>query len=173
MCSSDLAGPAAVEAARAAGREGGAASEALVSQMRGTAPIDEIVTDAQRAADQMKKVAQDRYVQEMAVIGQNPAPLKFNEIDNALNRVDKIVTYEGRERAALKPVRDDLVKLVDEWKAADPAKFHTAAGLDELKKVIWEDVMQGIPFEQGAKRKIVGDVYDAVKIGRASCRERV
>lgn len=158
------AGPDAIAAARQAGREGGAGAEAFTAQMRGAAPIEEIVTDARAAADQMKQVAQDRYVQDMARIGRNPTPLNFNDIDAALARADRIVTYEGRERRALVPVRDELVGLVNEWKGRDPAKFHTAAGLDELKKVIYQDVLGPLPFHGAeAQRKIAGDVYDAVK----------
>jgi hypothetical protein len=151
-----------IAAAREAGREGGAASEALTSQMRGSAPIDEIVSDARAAADQMKQAAQGSYVRDMAVIGKSPTTLHFNDVDKALANVDKIVKFEGRDRPALTGVRDQLNELVTEWKGSDPAKFHTPAGFDELKKNVW-DIMEPIPFDQGAKRKIVGDVYDAVK----------
>ncbi|MCK1281354.1 hypothetical protein IVB46_39665 [Bradyrhizobium sp. 61] len=157
------AGGEAIAAARQAGREGGAASEALTSQMRRNAPIDEIVADARAAANQMKRDAQASYQREMAATRANPAQLQFNDIDAAVNRIDNIVNYHGRPRQELLPIRDRLVDLVNEWKGRDPAFFHTPAGFDELKKVVYEDVLGKIPFEDKAARKIAGDLYDAVK----------
>ena len=157
------AGPEPVRTARQAGREGGAASEALTSQMRGVAPIDEIVDDARAAAAHMKGQGQAAYQREMAATRANTTQLNFNEIDAAVNRIDNIVTFHGRPRAELVPIRDRLVDLVNEWKGRDPAHFHTPEGFDELKKVIYEDVLGTLPYENKAARKIAGDLYGAVK----------
>ncbi|MGX1163736.1 hypothetical protein AB7M16_000002 [Bradyrhizobium sp. USDA 372] len=157
------AGAQSLAAARRTGYEGGAASEAFTSQMRGKAPIDEIVTDSRAAADQMKRDAQAAYRRDMAATRANPTQLSFNEIDAAVNRIDNIVNFHGRPRQELLPVRDKLVDLVNEWKGRDPAFFHTPEGFDELKKVIYEDVLGKLPFEDKAARKIAGDLYDAVK----------
>lgn len=156
-------GADAIAAARQAGREGGQASEALTSQMRKTAPIEDIVTDAKAAADQMKADAQARYRQGMAATKANPTQLSFRDVDAALQRVDNIVNFHGVPRADLAPLQERMTDLVNTWKSGDPQYFHTPEGFDELKKRIHEDVLGGIPYEQGAARKIAGDVYGAVK----------
>jgi hypothetical protein len=130
--------------------------------MRQTKPIDEIVTDARSAVDQMRQDAQAAYARDMAATNRNPAQLKFNDIDAAINRMDNIVNFQGRARPELLGVRNDLLKVINEWKGLDPAKFHTPAGFDELKKNIY-DIVEKIPYEQRTQRKIAGDIFGAVK----------
>ncbi|QOG23161.1 hypothetical protein [Bradyrhizobium sp. SEMIA] len=155
-------GATPVTEARLVGREGGAASEALTSQMRGKAPIEEIVADARSAADQMRKNAQASYQRDMQAIGRNPAVLDFKDIDAALQRVDNMVYFNGRPREKLLGVRNDLVDLVNQYKALPPQQFHTPAGFDNLKKEVY-DIIERLPFEHGTQRKMAGDVFGAIK----------
>jgi hypothetical protein len=155
-------GAAPLRAARETGREGGAASAALTSQMRGSAPIEEIVSDARAAADQMRQSAQASYQRDMQALGKNTTVLDFKDIDAAISRMDNIAHFNGRPREKLMDVRNDLVNLVDEYKALPPAQFHTPAGFDNLKKEVY-DIVERLPFEAGTQRKMAGDIYGAVK----------
>jgi hypothetical protein len=56
---------------------------------------------------------------------------------------------------------DDISAIVNEWKAYDPADFHTVEGLDALKRTIG-DLRDST--EQGTPARVAADrVYNAVK----------
>jgi hypothetical protein len=156
-------GAGSLETARQAGREGGAASEALTSQMRGSAPLEDILTDARAAGDQMRTDAQASYQRDMRAIRRDTQQLPWTRVDNAIARVDQLAKFGTQDiKASAAAARDAIKTKIADWKALNPAQYHTPAGFDALKQSI-NDTLETIPYQQKAARKVVGDVYDAVK----------
>jgi hypothetical protein len=52
--------------------------------------------------------------------------------------------------------------ILDEWKALDPAEFHTPEGLDALKQKLG-GVLESIPFQEKTARLAAGKIYNATK----------
>jgi hypothetical protein len=99
----------------------------------------------------------------MVNIKNDKTVLNFNGIDSAVQNAQNKTSYKGKivnERAAqeLQSVRD----IIDDWKAQNPAEYHTPEGLDALKQKVG-DVLENIPYEQKQARSAVGDVYKSIK----------
>lgn len=152
-------GPDVLKEAFQAGQKGGASDRALVEQMRGQAPATEIVSDAQAALRQLRRERGAEYTAEMAKLGANKTPLKFDEIDKAV--ANTVARYKGKSVSpSTEAVQSQLRDIVLDWKSL-PAEYHTAEGFDALKKRIG-DVQQNLPFNT-PQRLAADKVYNAVK----------
>lgn len=150
------------QAARA-GVTGGETARQFRENITGRAPLTDVLDDAKQNLEQMNQAKQAEYRSGMVNIKNDKTTLSFSGIDSAVNQAIGKTTYKGKvlnERAAqeLLKARD----LVDEWKTANPADFHTPEGMDALKQRIG-DLLETIPFEQKQARSAVGGVYNAVK----------
>lgn len=150
------------QAARA-GVTGGETARQFRENITGRAPLTDVLGDAKQNLEQMNQAKQAEYRSGMVNIRNDKTTLSFSGIDSAVNQAIGKTTYKGKilnERAAqeLLKARD----LVDEWKTANPADFHTPEGMDALKQRIG-DLLETIPFEQKQARSAVGGVYNAVK----------
>lgn len=157
------AGKEAVEQAYQAGRTGGTTAEQFRTNIRGQADPTEVLDIARANLDEMNRLKQTEYRSGMVNIAKDKSVLDFADIDKALQNATNKVTYKGKivnENAARK--LDEARSIIDEWKAYDPANFHTPEGLDALKKRVG-DVLESIPFEQKTTRSAIGDVYNSIK----------
>lgn len=150
-----------IQAARA-GYEGGQAAKAFRENIRGIAPTEEAVVDAQNALGQLRKQRGELYREGMVSVARDQTVLNFNKIDDALTDITRVGTFHGQiTQPKTQAIRQELGSTIAEWRVLDPATFHTAEGLDALKQKIGDirDATQyGTP-----DRKIANDVYHAVR----------
>ena len=157
------AGSEAIKQAYQAGKQGGTAAEQFRSNITGTAPMTDVLDMAKQNLSEMNSQKQAQYRSGMVNIKNDKTVLNFNGIDSAVQNAQNKTSYKGKivnERAAqeLQSVRD----IIDDWKAQNPAEYHTPEGLDALKQKVG-DVLENIPYEQKQARSAVGDVYKSIK----------
>lgn len=156
------AGSTAIKEAYEAGKQGGERGAAFTSQMRGTAPVNEVIETVKPAIEKMRSDRAAQYRQGMKNVTQDATVLDFIAIDKAVADTKKFGTYKGKiidESAA-----DTWQKIndkVSDWRNANPAEFHTADGLDALKRSIGDIVdssTPGTPSHAAAQK-----VYNEIK----------
>ena len=156
------AGAESIREAAKAGMAGGTKAEAFLEQMRGNAPIENVVNTAKDAVAELYRNRADAYTSGMTGATSSKVVLDFAPIDAAITKAEKIGTFNGikiRENAAtaLKEISDKI----QEFKAGDPAVFRTVEGFDKLKQAI-SDIQQAQPYGSPA-RKVADELYNAVK----------
>lgn len=155
-------GGESVRIAAKAGYEGGAPAQAFQESMRGAVPIENVVADARNAVKTMRDQRGSAYKSGMAGVAADTTALDFAVIDKALHDAQLIKTYKGQN---LSPSTEGIAKklqdTVNEWKALDPAEFHTAEGLDALKQKIG-DIRDATQY--GTPERVAADrVYHGVR----------
>jgi hypothetical protein len=157
-------GDEAINQAYKAGKKGGTDARQFTSNLRGEAPIDEVLSMAKQNLQAIGQQRQQAYRSGMANIKADKSVLSFDGIDDAVSQAQTVGTFKGRainDRAAqaVQQVADE----VNEWKSLDPVEFHTPEGLDALKQRVGA-VLEGLdPAKEGQARKAVGDVYNSIK----------
>ena len=156
------AGAESIREAARAGAAGGAKAEAFLGQLRGNAPIENVVSTAKEAVAELYRNKSDAYKSGMTGVTQNRALLDFAPIDQAIINAEKVGTFNGvvirgNAASALKEIKDKVA----EFKAGNPAVFRTVEGFDKLKQAIG-DIQQALPYGTPA-RKVADDLYNSVK----------
>lgn len=156
------AGAEAIREAAKAGAAGGSKAEAFLEQMRGNAPIKNVVNTARDALSELYKNRSDAYLSDMTNITRNKKILNFAPIDAAIAKAEQIGTFHGikiRENAA--DALADIKSKIDEFKANPATDVRTIEGFDKLKQAI-SDIQQAQPYGTPA-RKVADEMYNAVK----------
>lgn len=157
-------GSEAINQAFKAGQQGGTAARQFTANLRGEAPMDEVLSMAKQNLQAIGQQRQQAYRSGMANIKADKSVLSFDGIDDAVKQAQTVGTFKGRainDRAAqaVQQVADE----VNQWKSLDPAEFHTPEGLDALKQRVGS-VLEGLdPAKEGQARKAVGEVYNSIK----------
>lgn len=148
-----------VAAAFRAGKDG---ATDFVRNMRGQGEFDDVVATAKQGLENMRAARAAEYRNGMAKISSDKSVLDFKPIDDAMNRVMTIGNFKGVQtnKHAASTV-NELADTVAQWKALDPAEYHTPEGLDALKRAIG-DVRDSTQFGTPA-RKAADAIYNAVK----------
>jgi transcription antitermination factor NusG len=157
------AGREAISQAFGAGRRGGETAEQFRANITGRADPTEVLDIARANLEEMNRLKQAEYRSGMVDIKRDKTVLDLADIDKSLGNARLKTQYQGKVvnvRAAQE--LDDVSKILDEWRNADPNTFLTPEGLDALKKRVG-DVLEGIPFEQKTARAAVGEVYNSIK----------
>lgn len=155
-------GGGSIKAAAKAGFEGGQAEAALAKNMRGSVPMEEVVTEAKSALSSVRNDRGNAYRAGMGDIAKDTTPLDFTPIDQAVQSVNQVKNFKGQNLSPkTTAIRKEISDAVGEWKALDPAEFHTAEGLDALKQKLG-DIRDGTQFGT-PERKVADQVYNAVK----------
>ncbi len=156
------AGGQSIRTALGAGLKGGPAATAFADNMRGKVPIQNIVDSAQQGISKLKADRSNDYLAGMGGVNSDPTVLNLSPIDRAVNQTFSINNFKGIDLApGTAATRQKIVDAVDLWKNQNPADFHTAAGLDALKKsvgFILNDTKPGTADYAVAKK-----AYDAIK----------
>ena len=155
-------GTRAVEEAAKAGYRGGDQGEAFVSQMRGAAPIADVVESIKPAISALRQDRSAAYRQGMANVAKDKTVLKFDDIDKAIGNARQTGMYKGQviDKSAAEAWQK-INDQVNEWKGLDPAEFHTPEGLDALKKSL-KDIKESYAF--GSPARLAADkAYNAVR----------
>lgn len=156
------AGASSIRNAFAAGRQGGQAADAFKANLRGTAPMEQVVTEAKDALQNMRADRAKAYKFGMVDVSNDRAVLDFAPIDKAMAKANQVKSFKGvsiSDKTA--DVRKDVQDAVDQWRALDPAQYHTPEGFDALKQKLGEikDTLQyGTP-----QWKVANDAYSAVR----------
>lgn len=158
------AGSMAIEEAYKAGKEGGVKAKSFTENLRGTADQLQVLEDTKSNLQAMIQEQQNLYRSGMVNIKADKSVLNFTDIDSALQKANDRIYYKGTVRSKdAAGYLKETQKIIDEWKANNPADFHTPEGLDILKQKIYDDVLSNIPINQKSSTGIIGDIYNSVK----------
>lgn len=155
-------GGASIKEAYRAGRAGGGAAEAFTSNLRGNAPLEGVVDQARGAVSQMRQDRSAAYRSGMAGVAQDKTVLDFKPIDDAFAQQMSVGSFKGKTiDPSTAEVKQKIQAVLDDWRASDPAEFHTPEGFDALKKAIG-DIRESTPMHTPS-RKVADSVYNSVK----------
>ena len=156
------AGAEAIREAAKAGMAGGTKADAFLEQMRGNAPIENVVSTARDAVSELYRNRSNAYMSGMTGATSSKTVLDFNPIDAAIAKAEKVGTFNGipiRKNAA--EALSEIKQVIEQFRAGDPAIFRTVEGFDKLKQAI-SDIQQSQPYGSPA-RKVADELYGAVK----------
>lgn len=158
------AGARAVSEAAQAGYAGGQQGRAFTEQMRGIAPVEDVVTDTTTALDRMKQDRASTYRAGMAGVSADKTIMDFTSIDKAIDKVASVGVYKGQTiNPTAGKAMESIRKTVEDWKMLDPAEFHTPEGLDALKQKIYAIGKTYDPLTEKAARVVADQTYSAIK----------
>lgn len=152
----------AVKEAAKAGYQGGKQGEAFVSEMRRKAPSDSVVTEAQKAVDNLREQRSREYKANMAGITQDKTVLDFQPIRDEFTKLKEFGQFKGKDinEPAVTAVQK-LEDIIGDWEFSDPKEFHTPEGLDKLKQKIYN---QSKGYAPNSPESLVADrMYRAVR----------
>lgn len=157
------AGAESIRAAGRAGKKGGDAADTFRANMRGDVPVDEIVDMAKSGLEKIRQERSAAYKAGKVDLSKDKTVIPFNDIDAVIGKAaQEVGAFKGVNinRPAGKTM-DEISSIVGEWKALDPATYHTPEGLDALKRSIGA-VRDSTDF--GTPARVAADrVYNAVK----------
>lgn len=155
-------GGASIRTAYQAGKEGGSKGEAFTDALRGNAPLEGVVDQAKAALNQMRVERGQAYRAGMTGVSKDKTVLNFGPVDDAFNKQMSVGSYKGKvlDKSAAE-TKTKISEVLDEWRKADPAEFHTPEGFDALKQAIG-DVRDSTQFGTPARR-VADNVYQSVK----------
>lgn len=154
-------GGTVVRTAAEQGAKGGEASRVFRENLRGASP-EGMVDMADSALGQMRKARADSYNAGMTGLRADPAVLEFKPIVDDFANSISVGTFKGKtiNRSAV-GTQQQILDVLTEWRALDPAEFHTPAGFDALKQTIGDIRSNTQP---GTASRVVADkVYNSVK----------
>lgn len=162
------AGGEAIEQAYSAGKAGGSKQTAFTDNMRGNVPKESVLDSVDANIQAMGRAKSDAYKAGMAKLGQDQTVLNFNDVNKAAQDAMRVSTYTGKNTGQIVStarstlgMQQKISELVNEWQKLDPTDFHTAEGLDALKKNLG-DLRDSTQY--GTPERLVADkVYHAVK----------
>lgn len=156
------AGAESIREAAKAGQAGGSKAQAFLEQMRGNAPIENVVNTAKDAVAELYRNRADAYTSGITSATNSKAVMDFAPLDAAIKKAEKIGSFEGiairgNAASALKEIKDKI----QEFKTNPSPNTKTIEGFDRLKQAIG-DIQQAQPYGTPA-RKVADELYNAVK----------
>jgi hypothetical protein len=153
------AGSEAIEQAYKAGKT---ANPEFLANMRGEAPMENVLNMAKSNLADMRTAKNETYRSGMQDISADKTVLSFGDIENKLKEAANIGSFKGETTNpnAIKAL-EDIKKSVNRWKKLDPKEYHTPEGMDALKQRIGA-ILEDIPYGTKA-RNVADDIYHSVK----------
>lgn len=156
-------GAETIKQAFRSGKEGGQSAQMFKDNLRGNVPITDVLDSAKANIEAMGQAKSQAYRQGMATVSNDKSILDFNGIDQAVNDAFKVATFKGQvKNTKAAQVQQAIAEAVDQWKALDPAEYHTPEGLDALKQKIG-GIADSIPYEEKTAGRVASGIYNAVK----------
>lgn len=152
----------AVKETAKAGYQGGKQGEAFVSEMRKKSTPDAVVTEAEKAVNNLREQRSREYKQNMANVTQDKTVLDFQPIRDEFDKLKGMGQFKGKTinepaAAAVQKIED----IIGDWEFSDPAEFHTPEGLDKLKQKIYN---QSKGYAPNSPERLVADqMYRSVR----------
>lgn len=160
--SSTGAGAESIREAAKAGAAGGTKAEAFLDQLRGNAPISNVVKTAKDAVAELYQNRSDAYLSGMGNATASKQILDFAPIDAAIAKAEKVGTFEGIEiRGNAAEALNKIKDKIQEFKNNPSPRTKTIEGFDKLKQAIG-DIQQAQTYGSPA-RKVADELYNAVK----------
>lgn len=160
-----ITSPEIVRKAYEAGVKGGTAEQAFKGQMRGTAPIENMIHEVRGAVNNIRDARQTQYLRDMEAAkaqGAAAPPIDFAPIEEAVTTVrDRGKFKDKRINANASKAWDQIDTIVNDWSTSNPAEYHTIEGLDAMKRAIG-DVREGLEIGSPA-RSAANEVYSTVR----------
>ena len=145
-----------------AGRLGGVASQHFLDNMRGNAPIENVVASAKNAVAQMRQEKNAAYQSGMAGVSKDKTILDFKPIEAELAKVSAVKNFKGQDLSkSTAGVRKQIADAIKKWKSLPAAKFHTPEGMDALKQQLG-DIKDNLPYNS-PQRLVADNAYNAVR----------
>jgi hypothetical protein len=145
-----------------AGKQGGGAAEALQNTMRGNTDISTLVTIGKQGIRNLRAEKSAAYTAAMEPILKDRTVLSLGGVKRAADEAFDIGRFEGvsinPEAAA---VQGKVNASLEKWGNLDPNTYHTAGGLDALKKEI--GVIKDAEVPNTPARIVADQVYNAVR----------
>lgn len=158
-------GDAAVKTAAAAGAKGEQFATAFLENLRGKAPMTQVVSDARAAIAEMKRLRRNAYLNGMAGVTSDPSILRIGPIYEAVQRAKEVGQFKGvTTKPSAAKVINEIEDIVIEWAKYEPSEFHTVEGLDALKQKIG-DVRDATAYgtpERSAANAVYGEVRSII-----------
>ena len=155
-------GTRTMQEAAKAGYKGGKTAEAFQQQMRGTAPVSDVIQEAKKGLTAIKNARSSLYRSGMVNIQNDKTVLNFGDIDKAVSDVKNRGYYKGKQiNIKASDAWNEIDEAVKDWKNSDPAQFHTPEGIDQLKQKIG-DIRDSLQYGTPA-RNAADNVYNAIK----------
>lgn len=152
-----------VKEAAKAGYRGGERGELFRDSMRGNRPMTDVLDDVTKAIEKMAQSKSAKYEADMRALGREPKVLDFGKIDDALDEAMNVGSFKGVSvYDDVADVQKRVADVVDEWRGMSPQTYHTAAGLDALKRRL-RDVGMKQEYYGTSKKIVVDNVYKAIK----------
>jgi hypothetical protein len=152
-------GPEAIGEAARTGAEGGEAGRVFRENMRGEAPMEQVVAEARGALQNLREQRGTEYRRGMSGVAANQTvPVgAWNQIGRAIQDAAGIKTFKGQDLSPkTAAIREELNNTVLDWMALPSHDFHTAEGLDALKQKIG-DIRDSVPY--GSPEKLIANKY--------------
>lgn len=145
---------------RQAARAGLQGNKAFAENLRGSAPMTDVVDQAQSALGQMRQGRSAAYNADMAKANAVPGHVGYQPIHQALSDADKMVNFQGLAKSAEAAKTLEQIKdLVSQWRGLSTP--HTVEAADALKQAIGE-IRQKTP-PGTLERRVADSVYNAAK----------
>lgn len=146
-----------------AGKQGGQKAQEFTNAMRGVGEQADALAMAKQNLQALNQQKQQAYRSGMVNVKADKTVLDFGGVDQKIKDAAGMVAFKGQIKnpQSAKAVQE-AAEAVNEWKALDPAEFHTPEGMDALKQRIGA-IQEAIPFEQKQAREAVGGIYNAIK----------
>ena len=156
-------GGKAVQQAAQSGIEGGKGQRAFLDAMRGDAPMEHVVETAREAVGNMHGDRSRAYTEGgMADVAKDATVLDFGKVDDALKEIAEVKSFKGVPISkSTEGVRQQIAETVEQWRALDPAEYHTVEGFDALKQSLG-DVVDSTKYGSPEWR-VANDAYRSVK----------
>lgn len=144
-------------------KAGKTGNQAFLDNIRSDVPLTDVLDQAKAGLQAMNAAKAAEYRSGMIPIKGDQSVLSLGGISKAVDDAAAITTFKGQvKNKAANKVAEEMRAVVDEWKALDPAQFHTPEGLDALKQKLG-GILEGIPFEEKTARAAASKVYNATK----------
>ena len=155
-------GSESLRQAALSGLEGGSKAEGFLANLRNSPNAANPIDEMKLALAKMRSDRGTSYRQGMEGVSQDTQVLPFSSIDNAVQNAMKIGSYKGESISkTASNVKDQINTEINRWKNLPANDFHTAEGMDALKKSIG-DIRDNTEF--GTSSRVIADsVYNAIK----------
>ena len=156
------AGEEAFKQAYKAGKEN---NPEFVANMRGQAPMEDVLNQAKSNLSNMKETLSKEYRSGFEDISKDKSVLNFDEINNAIKsaKAKNSGFGETKDETANKAMQE-VEGIINKWRNKNPAEAHTPEGLDFLKQKIYNQVLSKLDYQKDKlARDMIGDVYHSIK----------
>lgn len=146
-----------------AGKEGGTKLSAALRNMRSPqGNYKDLVTDAREALTNLQRQRAAEYNAGMEGVRSDLTTLSIDPIEQSIKSTIEKHQFKGRPSGKESAkTQQEILQKIDEWKNLEPSDFHTAEGLDWLKREIG-DIGESTEYGSSA-RKVADEAYNSVK----------